>query len=51
MNIRATLLIDIETDFEDTEATEETVKYVVEEDLLDLGYEVHSIQVIEGCTR
>ena len=45
MNIRENLIIDIETDVSDNESSFESLKFLVDEDLKDLGYNVHSLQV------
>ena len=48
MKIRTKLIIDIETEVEDSESTEETLRYLVEDDLSDgknLNYIVHSCVV------
>lgn len=44
--IKSTLIIDIETDLEDTERpSEDTIKFLVTEDLLDSGYDVNNADV------
>ena len=44
--IKAKLVIDLETDLEDEERpTEETVKFLIDEDLQDLGYDINQIKV------
>ena len=45
MKIRGNLIIDIETDVSDNESSLESLKFLVDEDLKDLGYNVHSLQV------
>jgi len=45
MNIRENLIIDIETEVSDSESDSKTLKFLVDEDLKDLGYNVHSLQV------
>ena len=45
MKIRGNLIIDIETDVSDNESDSKTLKFLVDEDLKDLGYNVHSLQV------
>ena len=45
MNIRENLIIDIETDVSDSESDSKTLIFLVDEDLKDLGYNVHSLQV------
>jgi hypothetical protein len=47
MKIRATLIIDIETDIEGDECSEGTLRYLVEDDLSDsnLNYTVYSCVV------
>ena len=45
MRIRGNLIIDIETDVSENDVDAETLKFLVDEDLKDLGYNVHSLQV------
>ncbi len=46
--IKTTLLIEIETSFDDDESTEETVRYQVEQDLEDMGcWQVNSCEIIK----
>jgi len=45
MNIRENMIIDIETEVSDSESDSKTLKFLVDEDLKDLGYNVHSLQV------
>ena len=47
--LRARLVIDIETIItKDEDNSEQTVRFLVEEDLLDLGYNVVSCEVYKG---
>ena len=43
--IKAKLLIEVETDFDDNISDEETVAYCVGEDLQDLGWQVNEVRV------
>lgn len=43
--IKAKLLIEVETDFDDNISDEETVAFCVEEDLEDLGWQVNEVKV------
>lgn len=46
MKIRTRLLIDIEATYEDNqENTEETIRYCIEQDLQDIGYDVYNIKI------
>lgn len=49
MKIRTLLLLDIETELTDDPknlSDENTLRYLVEEDLQDLGYDVHTCEVV-----
>jgi len=47
--VKATLLIEIEAIFDDEEATEETIRYQVEQDLEDMGcWQVNSCEIVEN---
>ena len=47
-NIKATLKVILSTDFhEDGESNEETLRYIVEQDLQDFGYDVEACEVIK----
>jgi len=49
MKIRTTLVIDIETEFDDDpENTDETVRFCVEEDLKEIGYDVYDCEIKES---
>ena len=43
--IKANLLIEVETSFDDSVSDEETVAYCVGEDLQDLGWQVNEVRV------
>lgn len=45
MKIKAQLFLDIETEVSDDISTLDTLRFMVDEDLKDLGYEIHSIAV------
>lgn len=46
--VKATLLVTLSTEFEDNESDAEMVRFCVEQDLQDEGYEVDSVEVFEG---
>lgn len=46
--IRARLIVDIEGEFYDDEATEETLRYCVVQDLEDAGFNVINVDVANG---
>lgn len=44
--LKSTILISIETDLEDAETpTSETIRFLIEEDLQDLGYDINYSKV------
>lgn len=43
--VKATLLVEIEGEFYDNESTKETLKYCVEQDLEDAGFNVISVDL------
>lgn len=43
--VRATLIVDIEGEFYDDESSEETLRYCVEQDLEDAGFNVIDVSV------
>ena len=43
--IKATLIVEIESEFYDDEASEETLRYCVEQDLEDAGFNVIDVSV------
>lgn len=45
--VRAKLIIDVESEFYDDEATTETLRYCVEQDLEDAGFNVIDTQVVK----
>ena len=47
MKVRTKLLIDIEVDLDDNESTEETLRFLVDEDLSNKGYNVISTKLAE----
>lgn len=46
--IKTRLIVDIEGEFYDDEATEETLRYCVEQDLEDAGFNVINVDVANG---
>lgn len=50
MKIKCKLEIELEVSFDenDEENTAETVRFLVEEDLQDIGYSINSVEVVEG---
>ena len=49
MTVKAKLLIEVETDIDDKESDEETVRYLVEQDLEDNGWTVNSCELAENA--
>lgn len=47
MTVKATLILEVEMETDDTEATEATVRYLVEQDLEDNGWYVTSCELAE----
>ena len=47
--VRAKLIVEVETEFYDDESSEETIRYCVEQDLEDIGYNVLDVSVLEWC--
>lgn len=45
IKVKTTLIVEIEGEFCDTESTAETLKYCVEQDLEDAGFNVIDIKV------
>lgn len=45
--IRAKLIVEVEAEFYDAESSEETLRYCVEQDLEDAGFNVIDVSVIE----
>ena len=43
--VRAKLIVEVEAEFYDDESSEETVRYCVEQDLEDIGYNVLNVFV------
>ena len=49
MKVKAKLIIDIETEYnDDPENNAETLRFCVEQDLEDIGYTVNEVDVVEG---
>lgn len=46
-SIKAKLIVEVETTFDDDESSEETLKYCVEQDLEDAGFNVIDVSVLE----
>jgi predicted type IV restriction endonuclease len=44
--IKAKLIVEVEAEFYDDESSEETVRYCVEQDLEDIGYNVLDVSVM-----
>ncbi len=49
MVVKCTLILDVETEFDDEYSSENTVRHLVEQDLRDLGYDV-DVAVLENST-
>ena len=45
--VKAKLIVEIESEFYDDESSEETVRFCVEQDLEDIGYNVINVSVME----
>lgn len=45
--VRAKLIVEVEAEFYDAESSEETLRYCVEQDLEDAGFNVIDVSVIE----
>lgn len=43
--IKTKLLIEIETDFDDNISDEDTIKYLLEQDLSDNGWQINNIEI------
>ena len=46
-SIKAKLIVEVETTFDDDESSEETLRYCVEQDLEDAGFNVIDVSVLE----
>lgn len=44
--VRAKLMLDVAVELNDNQATPESVKYLVEQDLEDLGYDVYQARLV-----
>ena len=49
--IKAKLLVEVESEFYDDEASEETLRYCIEQDLQDAGFNVFDVSVINEPTE
>ena len=45
--IKAKLLVEVESEFYDDEASEETLRYCIEQDLQDAGFNVFDVSVMK----
>ena len=45
MKIKTKLLIDVETSFDDNISDEDTIKYLLEQDLSDNGWQINNIEI------
>ena len=45
MKIKTKLLLEIETDFDDNISDEDTIKYLLEQDLSDNGWQINNIEI------
>lgn len=43
--IKAKLLIEVETSFDDELSDEDTIKYLLEQDLSDSGWQINNIEI------
>lgn len=46
--IKVKLLIEVETSFDDELADEDTIKYLLEQDLSDNGWQINTIEIYKG---
>lgn len=52
MKIKAQLLVEVVSEFnDDEENTAETLRFCVQDDLEDMGYQVDSCEVVEGTEK
>lgn len=47
MVVKGKLLVDVEMEIDDNESTEETLRYLVEQDLEDCGFIVNEVVVVD----
>jgi hypothetical protein len=47
--VKTLLLLEVESDFEDEQSDEETVKYCLEEDLKEMGWQINKTEVRHKC--
>lgn len=45
--VKAKLIVEVETEFYDDESSEETLRYCVEQDLEDAGFNVIDVSVVK----
>lgn len=45
--VKAKLIVEVEAEFYDNESSEETLRYCVEQDLEDAGFDVIDVSVLE----
>lgn len=46
--VKVTLLVEVETSFDDNLSDEDTVAFCVEQDLEEMGWQVNEVRVYEG---
>ena len=51
MTVKAKLLVDVSKDIDDPLASEETLRYLVEQDLEDCGFNVDDVSVVDGTVK
>lgn len=51
MTVKAKLLVDVSMDIDDPLASEETLRYLVEQDLEDCGFNVEDVSVVDGTVK
>lgn len=51
MTVKANLLVDVSMDIDDPLASEGTLRYLVEQDLEDCGFNVDTVSVVDGTVK
>ena len=51
VKVKCKLVVEVEAEFDDLESDEQTVRYLVEQDLEDAGFDVNSCAVTEGSVE
>lgn len=48
--MKSKILIEIETDFDDEQSDNKTIKYCLKEDLQDSGWQVNKVELLHQCS-